>query len=515
MNREPEILPSEDKSMLKTESYKCLESRMFDSYLKLSVPEYVIEKTYGKGDELDLCRFTRNAYSLFAKKPELLAKTLNEDDAHPARFNCSAYGKPKLKINMRKAMKMVSDFMKFIWDITADKNTKIPAKYKNILPEVGIILNEDAISSSEYPGMFNALARLYISDNGFQRFIRCVYDYDFYKSIFGEIFGNKKLLDDFISKLEEQGYKHRVSLDSGGVKSFEAANAYWLKGINDNPLPRNLSLYDNNHYGMHICFSALLKDQILIFLMIQDVRKILAMFDELDEKLREFIVKNHARCDNCKYCVQRNKNRTANLKTYTVFIKHNEKTYALCPINHVYTYCWNYIDEDLLNGMILYLEVQEKLCTGTENFWNEFLISQNKDSKTAYLECFHFELTEKSANGLLALVLSGKKRATASSKTAYEIKGERLPQVGDYSIVTDFAGKPHCVIETTAVTVLPFNEMTFDICKREGEDDNLESWQRGHRNFFTKEGKMLGYEFTETMPVVFEDFEVVFINKNI
>jgi len=57
---------------------------------------------------------------------------------------------------------------------------------------------------------------------------------------------------------------------------------------------------------------------------------------------------------------------------------------------------------------------------------------------------------------------------------------------------------------------LPFNEITFEICKREGEDDTLESWKRGHKHFFIEEGKMLGYEFTETMPVVFEDFEVVF-----
>ena len=52
--------------------------------------------------------------------------------------------------------------------------------------------------------------------------------------------------------------------------------------------------------------------------------------------------------------------------------------------------------------------------------------------------------------------------------------------------------------------------MTIDICKREGEDDTLESWQQGHRHFFTEEGKAMGYEFSETMPVVFEDFEVVY-----
>lgn len=85
-----------------------------------------------------------------------------------------------------------------------------------------------------------------------------------------------------------------------------------------------------------------------------------------------------------------------------------------------------------------------------------------------------------------------------------------MPKVGDLSIVTDFEGSPKCVIETRNVTIVPFSEMTFDICKREGEDDSLESWREGHIRFFTEEGKLVGFEFREDMPVVFEDFEVIY-----
>lgn len=145
-----------------------------------------------------------------------------------------------------------------------------------------------------------------------------------------------------------------------------------------------------------------------------------------------------------------------------------------------------------------------------QEFWQEFLTTANKDCSTTYIDCFHFDLTEEWANKLLDLVLSGQKRATASSVFACEREFGRVPQPGDYSIVTDWDGNPRCVIKTTAVTILPFNEITFDICKREGEDDTLESWQNGHRHFFTEEGKILGYKFLETMPVVFEDFKVVF-----
>lgn len=145
-----------------------------------------------------------------------------------------------------------------------------------------------------------------------------------------------------------------------------------------------------------------------------------------------------------------------------------------------------------------------------DEFWNAFLLEKGKDDDTQYIDCFHFELTEKWANELLRLVLFGKKQATSSSLFAYEISGDRVPQIGDYSIVTDWDGNPKCVIETTDITILPFKDITFDICKREGEDDSLESWQKGHIKFFTDDGKELGYTFSENMPVVFEDFKVVF-----
>lgn len=143
-------------------------------------------------------------------------------------------------------------------------------------------------------------------------------------------------------------------------------------------------------------------------------------------------------------------------------------------------------------------------------FWDDFLESKNLSKDTNYFEAFHFHFEEKWANELLRLVLIGQKRATASSLLLYEIQGSEIPKVGDYSVVTDFANEPKCVIQTTSVHIIPFKEMTFERCKLEGEDDSLESWKEGHTRFFTHEGKKMGYQFTEDMPVVFEEFEVVY-----
>ncbi len=145
-----------------------------------------------------------------------------------------------------------------------------------------------------------------------------------------------------------------------------------------------------------------------------------------------------------------------------------------------------------------------------KSFWERFLQRTNRDENLMYSSVFHFELTEYWANELLRLVLEGKKRATCSSMESFKLEGEELPKRGSLSIVTDWEGTPRCVIETTEITILPFKDMTFEICSREGEDECLETWVAGHRRFFTEEGEELGYQFNPDMPVVFEDFQVIY-----
>lgn len=144
-----------------------------------------------------------------------------------------------------------------------------------------------------------------------------------------------------------------------------------------------------------------------------------------------------------------------------------------------------------------------------QSAWGRFLSDTNRPADTPCYECFHFCNTEKAANALLALVLTGQKTATTSCKACYDAAGEPLPFVGSLSLVTDFAGTPACVIETAAVTVMPFCDMTYEICKREGEDRTLDTWQDNHRRFFALECADLGLVFEEKMDVVFEDFTVI------
>lgn len=164
----------------------------------------------------------------------------------------------------------------------------------------------------------------------------------------------------------------------------------------------------------------------------------------------------------------------------------------------------------MLSKEELMLTPQTVVLTMIKEFWQRFLQSTQGDLEKSYVSSFHFELTEELANELLDLVLQGKKRATSSSLWSYELEGTPLPKEQDLHIVTDWKGRPYCVIEITGVQILPFKEITFAICQREGEDDSLETWQEGHRIFFEEEGKELGFRFSWDMPVVFEDFRVIY-----
>lgn len=145
-----------------------------------------------------------------------------------------------------------------------------------------------------------------------------------------------------------------------------------------------------------------------------------------------------------------------------------------------------------------------------EQYWNTFLLKTGRTPDTPMFFCGYMGPTEAVANELLALILSGNKTATTSSMLSYQTAGEPLPVAGALSIVADWDGNPRCVIETVKVTVLPFSEMTFEICKREGEDECLRTWQDTHFEIFTAEGKELGYTFAWDSPVVFEDFKVIY-----
>lgn len=115
------------------------------------------------------------------------------------------------------------------------------------------------------------------------------------------------------------------------------------------------------------------------------------------------------------------------------------------------------------------------------------------------------------ADELLELVLAGTKTATATSLTELEADGDRLPEVGDLSIVLDGSGEPRALIRTTEVHVTTFDQVTEEQAHAEGEDDRtLASWRREHERYFRRVLEPLGTAFSQDLPIVLETFEVLY-----
>ncbi len=146
-----------------------------------------------------------------------------------------------------------------------------------------------------------------------------------------------------------------------------------------------------------------------------------------------------------------------------------------------------------------------------QRFWSGFAAQWDSDPAERFYEVFHFDDHESSANELGQLVIEGTKQATATLLWSFEIEDKPIPQPGYLSVVTNWHGEPLCVIETTRLDVVPFNEVTAEFAAIEGEGDgSLRHWREVHSHYFARECARLGREFAPDMPVVCEQFKVVY-----
>ena len=117
----------------------------------------------------------------------------------------------------------------------------------------------------------------------------------------------------------------------------------------------------------------------------------------------------------------------------------------------------------------------------------------------------------KDGDMLAELTARGIKTATSSAYPVYGAVGEPLPRSGAYSVVTTADGAAVCVVYTSRVYVVSFDEVTEKHAWREGEGDrSLAYWRQVHEPFFRDSLKEHGLTFDDKMAVVCEEFSRVF-----
>ncbi len=90
---------------------------------------------------------------------------------------------------------------------------------------------------------------------------------------------------------------------------------------------------------------------------------------------------------------------------------------------------------------------------------------------------------------LNALVLEGRKRATAGVLEEYEQEGEALEHVGEHLALLDDDGQRVATVEVTSVEIVPMIDVPWEFAQAEGEGHrDIEEWRAGHLRFWNGDG---------------------------
>lgn len=148
--------------------------------------------------------------------------------------------------------------------------------------------------------------------------------------------------------------------------------------------------------------------------------------------------------------------------------------------------------------------------TELDEYWEQFLKDTNRDPDDRCAGDLQFEAKGFVGDELLALVMAGKKTALFSSFATFSIDGEPLPVSGELYLVLDRSGNPRCVIEMDTVQIIPFNEVTWEMAQKEGEDDSMQDWREKQQEYLEEEGSILGFDFTPDLKLVYQTFKIVY-----
>jgi uncharacterized protein YhfF len=152
------------------------------------------------------------------------------------------------------------------------------------------------------------------------------------------------------------------------------------------------------------------------------------------------------------------------------------------------------------------------LHPSVQKMWDAYqaTLSSAEKSQSKALSSWYFDDNQKDADELAELALRGTKRGTATLLFDFEHKNQPLPKKGELHVITNWKGMAQCIIQVTKVDIVRFNQFSEEFARIEGEGGGaLDYWRTTHINYFQRYLKPKGKIFTEDMPVVFEQFRVV------
>ena len=143
--------------------------------------------------------------------------------------------------------------------------------------------------------------------------------------------------------------------------------------------------------------------------------------------------------------------------------------------------------------------------------WEQYVSKNPKAQEQLPYRVICFYDTEAAANQSISLVGQGIKRAYSQALLQLQLDEETLPRVDGYSILTDWSGKAHYVVQTTSMKFLPLFSVHEEHARLEGEGDkSLGYWRKTHWQVWARQLAKHGRIPKLPMMVVFERFEKLY-----
>jgi hypothetical protein len=326
-------------------TYSSLEQRMAGAYPAM-LPAFVPKKNAqvsleGQREFYDLMR---NLYQMLFDNPLLVVTTLHEDDAFPTRYK-KGYGKPELEVNVLKIKRAIEDLLKKMFLLGQGGEVKLNRRQLRILSDLGVS------DLNKLPDAWIWMSRRAGADQ--VAFAYCLFDEehrytpDIYASLFEE--GPFRRLEDWMLS---QGYRAFDIYNSSWADyrlTLTYANPVWGEGR-----PNGGNEYKIRHTGISAQYDAYTREPAALGLCIPGgLSFFLEHFGEMDQRVREFVIRTTQKCDGCRYCVQTDK--TGKRPLAGIPVSHEEEEHSLCPYFPGYSYKWTRIDDDLVDDIIAFL----------------------------------------------------------------------------------------------------------------------------------------------------------------
>lgn len=148
--------------------------------------------------------------------------------------------------------------------------------------------------------------------------------------------------------------------------------------------------------------------------------------------------------------------------------------------------------------------------TELDEYWAKFLKNTNRDSEDKCSGDLSFEGKGFVQSQINSIVLTGQKQAFFTTFATFTIDNEPLPISGELYILVDNQNKPLCVLEIESVNIIPFNEVTFEMVKKEGECATLGEWKEKMQEYIEDEAHVLGFEYSPDIKLVYQTFKVIY-----